>query len=69
MNKQQAMALKFGDKVQVKTSLGNWVEAKVVEKPTTRSGLVFVPVLVTAGRWSDVTSENIRIQPAEEKQS
>lgn len=67
MNKQQAMALKFGDKVQVRTSSGNWVEAKVIEKPTSRSGLVFVSVLVTAGRWSDVTSENIRVQPTEDK--
>jgi hypothetical protein len=71
MNKQQAMALKFGDKVQVKTTLGNWVEAKVIDKPVTRSGLVYVPVLPTdrRRRRSDVISENIRIQPAEEKQS
>lgn len=71
MRTYEAQALKVGTKVQVKTSSGKWVEAKVIDKPVTRSGLVYVPVLPTdrRRRRSDVISENIRIQPAEEKQS
>lgn len=69
MRKYEAQALKVGAKVQVKTSSGTWVSATVVEEASSKNRRRPVVLLASGQTWRDIVAENIRIQPAEEKQS